>query len=56
MIDDALATSTIDDKSALKELVAKKRLLLKYQDDKKLIEYLMRQGYYYSLIKDVLAE
>jgi regulatory protein len=56
MIDDALATSLVDDKLALKELVAKKRLLLKYQDDKKLIEYLIRQGYYYSLIKEVLAE
>jgi len=56
IIDNALATSLIDDKSALNELIAKKRLLPKYQDDKKLIEYLMRQGYHYSLIKEVLAE
>lgn len=40
----------------LKLLIIKKRKLARYQDDKKLTEYLLRQGFSYSLIKDELAE
>jgi len=48
--------NSIDEAAILKELINKKRKLAKYQDDKKLIEYLLRQGFSYSLIKEVLAE
>jgi regulatory protein len=56
IIQEALNAHEIDDKFALKELVAKKRRLAKYQDNQKLTEYLLRQGYNYSLVKEVLAE
>ena len=46
-------TSDID---ALRILVAKKRRNVRYSDNQKLTEYLARQGYSFSLIKEVLAE
>lgn len=52
----ALETNAADDKIALRALIEKKRQLSKYKDERKLIEYLMRLGYRYSLIKEVLAE
>lgn len=55
-ISNALETNAANDRTALKALIEKKRQLSKYKDDKKLIEYLMRLGYSYSLIKEVLAE
>lgn len=51
-----LEGSEFTDTEALKVLIAKKRGLAKYQDEKKLIEYLLRQGYRYSLVKEALAE
>ena len=56
LIDEAINESAIDDKLALKELIIKLKSKPKYQDEKKLLEYLIRQGYGYSLIKEVLAE
>ena len=56
IIDNVLADSQVAERVALRALVLKKRRLSKYQDNKKLIEYLLRQGYNYSSIKDVLAE
>ncbi|HUD03301.1 MAG TPA: RecX family transcriptional regulator [Patescibacteria group bacterium] len=56
IIDEALNESGIDDRQVLKELIVKKRHLAKYQDNQKLAEYLMRQGYHYSLIKEELVE
>jgi regulatory protein len=57
-INDETIAETLSDSSSEKEalaaLIAKKRS--KYQNDKKLTEYLLRQGYRYSLIKEVLAE
>lgn len=44
------------EKELLKKLIIKKRKLTKYQDDKKLNEYLLRQGFNYSLVKELLAE
>jgi len=55
IIKNALDNNLSDDKTVLKELIAKKRRHLKYQDDKKLAEYLMRLGYRYSLIKELLS-
>jgi regulatory protein len=51
-----LESSGLTDKEILKKLIAKKKLQAKYQDNKKLAEYLVRLGFRYSLIKEVLAE
>jgi regulatory protein len=56
IINEALESYELDDSAVLKKLITHKRTLLKYQDNKKLISYLMQQGYNYSLIKEVLAE
>ena len=47
-ISTALAQTDTNDNSVLVELIVKKRRITRYQDDKKLIEYLMRQGYRYA--------
>lgn len=41
---------------ALKKIIDKKRRLSKYRDNQKLKEYLLRQGFSYSLVRDALAE
>lgn len=51
-----IGEDAVCDQQMLKQLISKKRRQAKYQDEKKLIEYLLRQGYNYSLIKEVLAE
>jgi len=51
-----LAEESTSDNEALKMLIEKKRRNAKYQDNQKLTEYLMRQGYRYSDISDALAE
>jgi regulatory protein len=51
-----IGEDAVTDKQILKQLIAKKRRQAKYQDPKKLTEFLLRQGYNYSLIRDVLAE
>jgi regulatory protein len=56
LINEVLETSAIDEKQVLKDLIIKKRKLSKYQDDKKLTEYLLRHGFRYSLVKELLAE
>jgi regulatory protein len=56
IIDNLLLDSSNADKEALRKLIIKKRRQSKYREDKKLIEYLMRLGYHYSLIKEVLGE
>jgi regulatory protein len=56
IINGLMAENDYEDKKALKKLIFKKRQLAKFRDDQKLIEYLMRLGYHYSLIKEVLAE
>lgn len=45
-----------DEVAALRELIAKKRRQIRYQDDQKLMQYLARQGFGYDLIKSALAE
>jgi regulatory protein len=56
IIQTSLAETETTDQSALKALIEKKRRNIRYQDDKKLIEYLQRQGFRYSDIVEVLAE
>lgn len=55
-IQTVLEESDVSEAQILKELIAKKRRQAKYQDNKKLIEYLLRQGFSYSLVKEALAE
>lgn len=43
------------EKENLRELIAKKQRLSRYQDESKLIAYLLRQGFLYSDIKDALS-
>lgn len=56
--DDIIATllqnDTVTDLELLEELVTKKRKLARYQDNQKLLTYLLRQGYAYSDIIHVL--
>lgn len=54
VIQQALTDAQEDDTSALRELIVKKRRQLKYKDDIKLAQYLGRQGFNYSDIKDAL--
>lgn len=55
-ITNALADSEQTDTQALLQLITKKRRLTKYKDNKKLTEYLLRQGFSYSLVVDALTE
>lgn len=45
-----------DEKEIIKELIEKKRRQTRYQDDQKLMQFLMRQGFNYSDIKSVIDE
>ncbi len=54
---EVLGENEMTDIDVLRVLVVKKRKNFRYKnDDKKLTEYLARQGYSFSLIKEVLAE
>ncbi len=56
IIDKVLSEDTeqTDEREVLRQLVAKKRA--RYPDNLKLMQYLARQGYNYSDIKDILSE
>lgn len=58
VIDITLAEGeAVDERTALRELIAKKRNLPKYKADPlKLMQYLARQGFSYSDIKELLGE
>lgn len=57
IVAEVLAENETTDVDTLRVLVAKKRQSVRYTaDEQKLIEYLARQGYSFSLIKEVLAE
>lgn len=56
VIDQILEDSEVDELSALRQLVEKKRKLSRYQDEQKFIQYLMGKGYNYSKIQLVLGE
>jgi regulatory protein len=51
----ALETDEGDEKSALQELIDKKQQQTRYQDEQKLIAYLLRQGFNYGDIKAALS-
>lgn len=54
IIDDVLKADETDEKEVLKDLIERKRKQTKYQDNLKLMQYLSRQGFNYSDIKDTL--
>ena len=56
VIAESLIQNTTSDSDTLRTLIGKKRRSVRYSDDKKLTEYLVRQGYSYSLVKELLAE
>ena len=51
-----LENDETDEKTVLRSLIQRKRTQTKYQDDLKLMQYLVRQGYNYGDIKSVLNE
>lgn len=55
IIQEALWASEGDDRTALQELIVRKRRQLKYQDDQKLMQYLARQGFGFDDIKSALS-
>jgi len=56
IIQQVLAEDETDEQAMLRELIARKRKQVKYQDDTKLMQYLARQGFSYNDIKFVLNE
>lgn len=56
VIEEALESDEGDELGALRELVEKKRHQSRYQDDQKLIAYLLRQGFNYGDVKTVLEQ
>ncbi len=56
VIDQVLADDETDERAVLRGLVAKKRRLSRYQDEQKLMQYLIRQGFSYEDVRSVLRE
>lgn len=56
VITETLTENVMTDTDTLRTLIVKKRRSARYADEKKLTEYLVRQGYSYSLVKELLAE
>jgi len=56
IIDQTLEADETDETKILVELIEKKRRISRYQDDRKLMEYLARQGFRYGDIKDALEQ
>lgn len=54
IISKTLNDDQTDEKEVLIKLIEKKRSQTRYQDDQKLIQYLLRQGFNYSEIKDLI--
>jgi regulatory protein len=55
IIEEVLAEDETDERSMLREIIAKKRRQAKYRDDQlKLMQYLARQGFNYGDIKAAL--
>jgi regulatory protein len=55
IIEKVLTKDEVDERTVLRELIAKKRRQTKYQDNLKLMQYLARQGFGYDDIKHALA-
>lgn len=55
IIQKVLDEDDADEQEVLRDLISRKRKQSKYQDDQKLMQYLIRQGYNYGDIKSVLS-
>lgn len=55
VIDEVLAADETDETAVLRDLVARKRRQSRYQDDLKLMQYLVRQGFSYDAVKQAVA-
>lgn len=53
-IEQAFESEGYDETEALREIIAKKRKQVRYQDARKLMQYLVRQGFSYDVIKQAL--
>ena len=56
IIVDALAATSRNDAAEIQKIISKKRRLKTYQDDQKLIQYLLNQGFDYSLVQSAVRE
>lgn len=56
IITQVLDEDETDEVDTLRELIAKKRTIVRYQDPEKLLAFLMRQGYRYDDVKSALEE
>lgn len=56
VITQVLADDETDEQQVLRDLIARKRQQTRYQDDIKLTQYLIRQGYNYQDIKAVITD
>lgn len=56
IIEKAIGHESEDERAALQAVIEKARRQTKYQDDQKLMQYLARQGFNYSDIKDALND
>lgn len=56
IIRSSLAHDTADERAILRDLITRKRKIARFQDEQKLIAYLIRQGFNYNDIKQVLSE
>lgn len=56
IINQVLEEDETDEKEELRQIISKKRQQTRYQDKEKLIAYLLRQGFNYGDIKDVLNQ
>jgi len=54
VIDGVLAEDDTDELAVIRELIVKKRTQSRYQDDQKLIVYLLRQGFSYGDVKEAI--
>ena len=54
VIEHSLANDQISDMNSLSTIIESKRAIPKYQDDLKLMQYLVRQGFNYSDVKEAL--
>lgn len=56
IITQVLEEDETDEQSTLRDLIMKKRQQTRYQDTEKLLAYLMRQGYRYDDVRQVMVE
>ena len=56
IVDQALSSTARSDTEEIQKIINKKRRLKTYQNDEKLIQYLLRQGFDYQLVQTAVRE